>query len=250
MQQYRQFPRYRYRSTLLRIPSRLAALRVPLRGAPPPPSSGKLGLEHFGSLAPLLFTNPRVVLMNCVRTYTNASRARSTTRSGSTSLLRCSIGNNDCGSTRPSRATLLASTRSLLRLRRYVPSINRGLATSTSCPHPTTSSRTQAGWSPLPKSRARPIMPENMPLHPPASSAIVLPPASPPPAPKCSSCSIGLRGPLLRALWLLHRRVLLHRVLLQPFAQLRHARSGTTSLDSRCIWPPAFAGFVFCPLLV
>ena len=40
---------------------------------------GKLGLKHFGSLAPMLFTNPRVVLINCVRTVTNASRARSTT---------------------------------------------------------------------------------------------------------------------------------------------------------------------------
>src|SRR5215469_2017335 len=61
---------------------------------------GKLGLEHLGSLAPMLFTNPRVALISCVRTCTKVSRARSTTRSCRTSVLRCSIGNNDCGSTR------------------------------------------------------------------------------------------------------------------------------------------------------
>src|SRR5215813_10002550 len=34
---------------------------------------GKLGLEHLGSLAPMLFTNPRVALISCVRTDTNAA---------------------------------------------------------------------------------------------------------------------------------------------------------------------------------
>ncbi len=57
-------------------------------------------------------------------------------RSCRTSRLRCRIGCNDCGSTRPSRANLFASIRSFLRLRRFDPSIRRGLATSTSCPSP------------------------------------------------------------------------------------------------------------------
>ena len=82
---------------------------------------GKLALEHLGSRAPILFTNPRVVLISCVRAATNASRARSTTRSCRTSVLRCSIGNNDCGSIRPTRASLFASIRSFLRLRRFGP---------------------------------------------------------------------------------------------------------------------------------
>src|ERR1039458_8820695 len=94
----------------------------------------KLGLEHLGSREPILFTSPRVALISSVRAATNASRARNTTRSCRTSRLRCCIGCNDCGSTRPNRANLLASIRSFFRLRRFDPSINRGLATSTSCP--------------------------------------------------------------------------------------------------------------------
>src|SRR5262249_39575530 len=46
---------------------------------------------------------------------------------------------------------LLASIRSFLRLRPFVPSINRGLATSTSCPQPTMTSRTQAECVPTSK---------------------------------------------------------------------------------------------------
>src|SRR5215831_884596 len=96
----------------------------------------KLGLEHLGNRAPILFTRPRVALISSVRAATNASRARSTTKSCRTSRLRCRIGCNDCGSTRPSRANFLASIRSFLRLRRFDPSIRRGLATTTSCPSP------------------------------------------------------------------------------------------------------------------
>jgi hypothetical protein len=106
--------------------------------------SAKLGLEHRGSRVPILFTSPRAVLINSVRTDTKASRTRNTTRSWRTSRLRCRIGYNDCGSTRPKRANLWASMRSLLRLRRFDPSINRGLATSTSCPHSVITSCTQA----------------------------------------------------------------------------------------------------------
>src|SRR5215831_11268136 len=51
--------------------------------------------------------------------------------------------------------------------------------------------------SPLRRSHARPLMPGTMPPHPLALSATVPPQASLPPAPKCSSCSIGLPGPLL-----------------------------------------------------
>ncbi len=68
----------------------------------------------------MLLTRPRVVLMISVRVATKASRARA---AGS--------GN---GSTRPKRANLFASIGSFLRLRRFDPSINRGLATSTSLP--------------------------------------------------------------------------------------------------------------------
>src|SRR5216684_6717089 len=50
--------------------------------------SAKLGLEHRGSRVPILFTSPRVVLINSVRTDTKASRARNTTRSWRTSRLR------------------------------------------------------------------------------------------------------------------------------------------------------------------
>jgi hypothetical protein len=60
------------------------------------------------------------------------------------SRLRCWIGYNDAGSTRPNRASLFASIRSFLRLRRFDPSINRGLATSTSCPQPRMTSCTHA----------------------------------------------------------------------------------------------------------
>src|SRR6516164_8306480 len=48
---------------------------------------------------------------------------------------------------------------------------------------------------PLRGSRAPPIMPGRMLLHPLPSFATVPPPASPPPIPKCSSCSIGLPDP-------------------------------------------------------
>lgn len=58
----------------------------------------KLGLEHLGSRVPMLFTSPRVALMSSVRAATNTSRARIITRSCRTSLLRCSMGCNDCGS--------------------------------------------------------------------------------------------------------------------------------------------------------
>src|SRR5713101_5020602 len=103
-----------------------------------PHLGGKLGLEHLGKRPPILFTSPRVVLIRSLRTATAAWRARTATKSCRTFTLRCSIGNNDCGSIRPTRASLFASTRSFLRLRRLVPSISRGLATSTSCPQPTT----------------------------------------------------------------------------------------------------------------
>ena len=45
-----------------------------------------------------LFRFPQVLKL---RAATNASRARSISKSWRTSLLRCSIGCNDCGSTRP-----------------------------------------------------------------------------------------------------------------------------------------------------
>src|ERR1035438_7563370 len=92
----------------------------------------KLGLEHLGSREPILFTSPRVALISSVRAATNASGARNPTRSCRTSRLRCCIWCNDCGSTRPNRANLLASIRSFFRLRRFDPSINRGLATLSS----------------------------------------------------------------------------------------------------------------------
>jgi hypothetical protein len=113
-------------------------------GIASPTLCAKLRLEHFGSRVPRLLTNPRVVLISSVRAATNASRARSSTRSWRTSRLRCCIGCSDWGSTRPSRASLLASTRSFLRLRRFDPSISRGFATSTSCPQPAMISCTQA----------------------------------------------------------------------------------------------------------
>src|SRR6516162_2492964 len=47
----------------------------------------KLGLEHLGNRAPILFTRPRVALISSVRAATNASRARSTTKSCRTSRL-------------------------------------------------------------------------------------------------------------------------------------------------------------------
>src|SRR6266849_6528396 len=108
-------------------------------------------VEHLGSRAPRLFTSPRVALISSVRAATNASRARNTTRSCRTSLLRCRMGCNDCASTRPNRANLLASIRSFLRLRRFDPSINRGLATSTSCPQPQMTSCTQGECVPTSK---------------------------------------------------------------------------------------------------
>src|SRR5215469_16095347 len=80
----------------------------------------KLGLEHLGNRVPILFTRPRVALISSVRAATNASRARSTTKSCRTSRLRCLIGCNDCGSTRPSRPNFFASIHSFLRLRRQV----------------------------------------------------------------------------------------------------------------------------------
>ena len=54
----------------------------------------------------MVFTKARTVLINSVRDATNASRARSTSKSSRTWLLRCRIGYNDFGSTRPNRASL------------------------------------------------------------------------------------------------------------------------------------------------
>src|SRR6266571_4911757 len=119
----------------------------------------KLGLEHLESREPILFTSPRVALISSVRAATNASRARNTTRSCRTSRLRCCIGCNDCGSTRPNRANLLASIRSFFRLRRFDPSINRGLATSTSCPQPQMTSCTQAECVPTSTTTRAPFHP-------------------------------------------------------------------------------------------
>src|SRR5713226_5680358 len=96
-------------------------------------------------------TSPRVALISSVRAATNASRARNTTRSCRTSRLRCCIGCNDSGSTRPNRANLLASIRSLFRLRRFDPSIKRGLATNTSCPQPPITSCTHGECVPTSK---------------------------------------------------------------------------------------------------
>ena len=81
----------------------------------------KLLLEHLGNRVPMLLTKPRVVLISSVRTATNASRARSNTRSWRTSRLRCLIGCNDCGSTRPNRASLLASIPIILALPPFRP---------------------------------------------------------------------------------------------------------------------------------
>src|SRR5215467_3257326 len=193
---------------------------------------GKLGLEHFGSLAPILFTNPRVVLIRCVRTDTNASRARSTTRSCRTSLLRCFIGNNDCRSTRPSRASLRASIRSFLRLPRFIPSIRRGLATSTSWPQLTTTSRTHAecvptsmttrsGRSCLEQFRhilpPRPQLSLAQPLSLQSHNAVVAPLVSQV-HPHRQPVPIGCRHVLGRPL----AGVLLRRFWPQPFTQLRH----------------------------
>ena len=86
--------------------------------------------------------------MISVRAATKASRARSITRSCRTSRLRCWIGYTDSGSTRPKRANLFAWIRSFLRLRRFDPSINRGLATNTSCPQPRMTSCTHADCVP------------------------------------------------------------------------------------------------------
>ena len=55
------------------------------------------------------------------------------------------------GDSRPNRANLLASIRSFFRLRRFDPSINRGLATSTSCPQPQMTSCTQGECVPTSK---------------------------------------------------------------------------------------------------
>src|ERR1700746_4100300 len=139
----------------------------------------KLGLEHLGNRVPILFTRPRVALISSVRAATNASRARSTTKSCRTSRLRCRIGCNDCGSTRPSPANFFASIRSFLRLRRFDPSISRGLATTTSCPSPAT-----AVW---PGGTLRLLLP---------SSVAALRLASPLANPKCRSGSFGLLNPL------------------------------------------------------
>jgi len=111
-----------------------AGLRPSRREPPPLPLVQSFRLEDLGSRLPILFTSPRVALISSVRTATKASRARSITRSCRTSRLRCCIDCNECGSTRPNRANLLASIRSFFRLRRIDPSINRGLATNTSCP--------------------------------------------------------------------------------------------------------------------
>src|SRR5215469_7616267 len=213
--------------------------------------SGKLGLEHLGSLAPILFTNPRVVLINCVRTVTNASRARSTTRSCRTSVLRCWIGNNDCGSIRPSRASLWASIWSFLRLRRFAPSISRGLATSTSCPQPTTTShpgrvrphlddRAHGRQSAeefrhmFPRRLQLPLC-QRLPLQP--QNAVVAPLVSQIHSHR-QPVPIGGR----RALWLFLRCLLRRRFWPEPFAQLRYQLCHH-SLESRCTGPRAFAGF-------
>ena len=66
-------------------------------------------------------------------------------------------GCNDCRSALPNRANLFASIRSFFRLRRFDPSINRGLDTSTSCPQLHRTSRIQAEC--VPTSNTRRIQP-------------------------------------------------------------------------------------------
>src|SRR6516162_7068713 len=156
----------------------------------------KLGLEHLGNRVPILFTRPRVALISSVRAATNASRARSTTKSCRTSRLRCLIGCNDCGSTRPSRANFFASIRSFLRLRRFDPSISRGLATTTSCPSPAMISCIQAECVPTSiATRAGGRAWKNSATS--ASLVCSCPSLSVSLAnPQCSSRSIGLPNPL------------------------------------------------------
>ena len=79
----------------------------------------KLGLEHRGSRVPILFTSPRVVLINSVRTDTcvPSSQHHQILR---TSRLRCRIGYNDCGQA-ARFGQLVRSMRSRIRLRRSTP---------------------------------------------------------------------------------------------------------------------------------
>ena len=108
--------------------------------------------------------------------HRSASRARNITRSCRTSLLRCRIGCNDCGSTRPNRANLFASIRSFFRLRRLRSShINRGFAYQDFVPAILQmTSCTQAEWVPTSRTtRTLHSVPEKIQQRPAASSATV-----------------------------------------------------------------------------
>ncbi len=110
--------------TLLHSP-RGSAVRRPASGPPLPPLSSSHSSRHA-----------RRAAVHTVVTPCPDRTAPRCTALPRTSRLRCRIGYNDCGSTRPNHANLFASMRSLLRLRRFDPSINRGFATNTSCPPP------------------------------------------------------------------------------------------------------------------
>src|ERR1035437_4460102 len=155
----------------------------------------KLGLEHLGSREPILFTSPRVALISSVRAATNASRARNTTRSCRTSRLRCCIGCNDCGSTRPNRANLLASSDHPFVFAVSTLPLIAGRPPALRARNRRRLPAPRESVSPHRKSLAPHSMPERIRQCPPASYATVPPPAFHPPDPECSSGSIGPPDP-------------------------------------------------------
>ena len=138
------------------------------------------------------------------------------------------------------------------RLRRFDPSINRGLATSTRARNRRLLPAPRRSASLLPAPLAPRSMPERILQRPAVSSVAVLPPAFLPPNPKCSNGSIGrpdLLPPSDDRDWgeahladdLLLRSLL---PLSDPAFLLSFpTNSASTSFISRCTGPRAFARF-------
>src|SRR5206468_6579897 len=98
-------------------------------------------------------------------------------------------GNNHCGSIRPIRASLCASIRSFLRLRRLGPSLCRGSPPALHVRKPPRHPAPRPNASPLPSPLAPRPMTGTIPQSLVASSAALPLSTSPRPSPQCRSCS-------------------------------------------------------------
>ena len=111
----------------------IAACKSP--GSASSSAGPRLSASHTGSRSPTALASPRAALISAVRASTSAARTRIVIRSCCAFSLRWRIGRSNCGSTRASRASVCASSRSSLRLLWLISCTCRALATITSWPN-------------------------------------------------------------------------------------------------------------------